>query len=296
MGVSIREREGEQHPDLAAYYAGGKTWEETVAQRNRRSRGLAWTVATVTSLIALGSIGALLLALPLKSYEPYMVEVDRNSGFLEVKRALQPGQLSENEAVTMSNIVRYIRARETYDPRGLKDDFNLAQILSTGAASNDLVSLYTANNKDNPVAKFGSRGSVSVNIKAISFPNNKTALVRFSTLEQTGTRTTERAWQALVRFRYTSTPVSNELRFENPLGFQVTEYRRDQETVRATTNNVTAVPAIEVVEPSAPLVEPNGKTDNGTVPQPISPPQATEDSDIVTNPPPPPLPAGGSNP
>lgn len=288
----------ERQPDLANYYAGGKTWEETIAQRNRRSRGLAWTVATVASVIALGSIGALVLALPLKSYEPYLVEVDRNTGFLEVKRALQPGQLSENEAVTMSNIVRYIRARETYDPRSLKDDFNLAQILSTGTASTDLVTLYTANNKDNPVSKYGTWGSVSVNIKAISFPNNRTALVRFATLEQTSTRTTERAWQALVRFRYTSSPVTNELRFENPLGFQVTEYRRDQETVRATTNTVAAP---EIIEPATPLVDPsavdaNGKTDAPQLPAPISPPQAGGASDIITNPPPPPLPPAGGQP
>jgi type IV secretion system protein VirB8 len=281
----------EQQPDLAQYYAGGRTWEETIAQRNRRSRGLAWTVATIASVIALGSIGALVLALPLKSYEPYLVEVDRNTGFLEVKRALQPGQLSENEAVTMSNIVRYIRARETYDPRSLKDDFNLAQILSTGTASTDLVNLYTANNKDNPVRKFGTRGSVAVNIKAISFPNNRTALVRFATLEQTSTRTTERAWQALVRFRYTSSPVSNELRFENPLGFQVTEYRRDQETVRATTNTIAAP---EVIEPATPLVDPNMKLEG--LPAPLSPPQAGGASDIITNPPPPPLPPAGGQP
>lgn len=288
--------ESERQSDLANYYADGKTWEETIAQRNRRSRGLAWTVATVASVIALGSIGALVLALPLKSYEPYLVEVDRNTGFLEVKRALQPGQLSENEAVTMSNIVRYIRARETYDPRSLKDDFNLAQILSTGTASTDLVNLYTANNKDNPVSRFGTHGSVSVNIKAISFPNNRTALVRFATLEQTSTRSTERAWQALVRFRYTSSPASNELRFENPLGFQVTEYRRDQETVRATTNNVNAVPATEIVEPATPLVDPNAKTDAPQLPGPISPPLEGAASDIITNPPPPPLPAPGGQP
>jgi hypothetical protein len=139
---------------------------------------------------------------------------------------------------------------------------------------------------------------VAVNIKAISFPNNRTALVRFATLEQTSTRTTERAWQALVRFRYTSSPVSNELRFENPLGFQVTEYRRDQETVRATTNTVAAP---EVIEPSTPLVDPsvadsNAKTDAPQLPAPISPPQADGASDIITNPQPPPLPPPGGQP
>ena len=34
-----------------------------------------------------------------------------------------------------------------------------------------------------------------------------------------------------MRYRYTDTPATNEWRFENPLGFQVYDYRRDQETV-----------------------------------------------------------------
>ena len=58
-----------------------------------------------------------------------------------------------------------------------------------------------------------------------------TAAVRFMT-----TRTTEREqivqhWAANVRFRYTNEPMKNEWRFDNPLGFQVIEYRKDQESV-----------------------------------------------------------------
>ena len=37
-------------------------------------------------------------------------------------------------------------------------------------------------------------------------------------------------WVSLVRFRYTAAPMRNAWRFDNPLGFQVLEYRRDQET------------------------------------------------------------------
>jgi type IV secretion system protein VirB8 len=55
--------------------------------------------------------------------------------------------------------------------------------------------------------------------------------VRFET-----TRTTEREnivehWVANVRFRYTTEPMKNAWRFDNPLGFQAIEYRKDQETV-----------------------------------------------------------------
>ena len=64
----------------------------------------------------------------------------------------------------------------------------------------------------------------------MTFPNSRTALVRFSTDQKTVTDTTTRSWVSLVRFRYTAAPMRNEWRFDNPLGFQVVEYRRDQET------------------------------------------------------------------
>ena len=35
----------------------------------------------------------------------------------------------------------------------------------------------------------------------------------------------------MIRFRYTTSPLKNEYRFDNPLGFQVTDYRRDQESL-----------------------------------------------------------------
>jgi type IV secretion system protein VirB8 len=76
----------------------------------------------------------------------------------------------------------------------------------------------------------GPNAGVSVNIESVTFPNERTALVRFATDEKTQTNITTHHWVALARFRYTSTPASNQFRFENPLGFQVLEYRRDQET------------------------------------------------------------------
>ena len=65
----------------------------------------------------------------------------------------------------------------------------------------------------------------------VTFPNNRTALVRFSTDEKSATNVVTRNWVSLVRFRYSGAPMRNEWRFDNPLGFQVVEYRRDQESV-----------------------------------------------------------------
>jgi type IV secretion system protein VirB8 len=226
-------------PDASAatYYRDGATWETAIARRNAFSRAMAWTVAVIMTVIAVGALAALVMALPLKSYEPYLVVVDRSSGFVEVKRPLAQDPLNPDEAITLFNVVRYVKARETYDPRALKDNFELAQLLSTGDAARDLVALFAPANTSNLIRLYGLDTTVAVTIKAVTFPNTRTALVRFSTEERQATGSVTRHWQALVRFRYTSQPLRNEIRFENPLGFQVLEYRRDQETVPAAATN-----------------------------------------------------------
>jgi type IV secretion system protein VirB8 len=212
------------------YYADGATWEHDIARRNRNSRALAWIVATVMTAVAVTALAVLALLVPLKSYEPYMVVVDKTTGFVEVKRPTAEGPLTQDEAVTMFNVVRYIKARETYDPKGLKDNFDLAQLLAAGDAARELTEIYSPANPNNPVKIYGTNTEVSVTIKSVTFPNNRTALVRFSTDEKSATNIVTRHWVSLVRFRYTAVPMRNEWRFDNPLGFQVLEYRRDQES------------------------------------------------------------------
>ncbi|MBD3849160.1 MULTISPECIES: virB8 family protein [Bosea] len=215
------------------YYVDGASWEQDIARRNRNSRALAWIVATIMSVVAIVALGALALMVPLKTYEPYMVVVDKTTGFVEVKRPMAEGALTQDEAVTMFSVVRYIKARETYDPRALKDNFDLAQLLAAGDAARELTEIYSPANPKNPVKVFGMNSQVAVTIKSVTFPNNRTALVRFATEEKSATNIVTRHWVSLLRFRYTGTPMRNDWRFDNPLGFQVLEYRRDQETAPA---------------------------------------------------------------
>ena len=213
------------------YYTDAAIWENDIARRNRRSRSIAWTIALVMSVIAVAALGALVLALPIKTYEPYMFVVDRSTGFVEVKRPIAEGPLQQDEAIATFDLVRYVKARETYDPKALKDNFDLAQLLSSGDASRELVEIYSPANPQNPIKLLGSNTIVAVTVKSVTFPNQRTSLVRFSTEEKSQTNIVTRHWVSLIRFRYTSAPARNEYRFQNPLGFQVLEYRRDQETV-----------------------------------------------------------------
>lgn len=217
---------------LQSYFQDGDIWENEILKRARRSSRIAWFFTLVFAAFALLGLLAVVLMLPLKSFEPYVVEVDKNTGYIEVKSGLTKAYtLSGQEAVTQANVVRYIRNREGYDPFSIDEYFGIAALLSTGDAARDLQTLFSAANLQNPAKVHGRLKRVLVDIKSVSFPNDSTAIVRFSTTEKSDTEAIDRHWISVVRFRYTETPLKNEWRFENPLGFQVYSYRRDQETV-----------------------------------------------------------------
>jgi type IV secretion system protein VirB8 len=223
---------GNTDEGLRSYFQDGDIWELEILKRARRSSRIAWFFTLVFAAFALLGLLAVVLMLPLKSFEPYVVEVDKNTGYIEVKSGLtKASTLTGQEAVTQANIVRYIRNREGYDPFAIDEYFGIAALLSTSDAARDLQTLFSAANPQNPAKVYGRLKRVLVDIKSVSFPNDSTAIVRFSTTEKSDTESVDRHWISVVRFRYTQTPLKNEWRFENPLGFQVYSYRRDQETV-----------------------------------------------------------------
>ena len=161
------------------YFSEAVRWENDVIRTVKRSRRVAWIVAGFSALLAGLAMACLALLLPLKSFEPYVIEVDKTTGFMEIKRPLAEGDLTQSEAITRMNVVRYVKARETYDPASVQDNFDLAQLLSTGDAQRDLLNIYGPSSPTNPVNRFGRQTRVLPTIKSIQIPNNKTAIVRF---------------------------------------------------------------------------------------------------------------------
>lgn len=220
-----------KNPADANYFSEAVRWENDVIRSVKRSRSVAWIIAGISAALAGLAMVCLAMLLPLKSFEPYVIEVDKTTGFMEIKRPLAEGDLTQNEAITRMNVVRYLRARETYDPASVQDDFDLARMLSTGDAGRDLLTLYSPSSPTNPVNLYGRETRVLPTIKSIQIPNSRTAIVRFSTQRVGSAGGPDEHWVALMHFRYSREQQSNEWRFDNPLGFQIIDYRRDQESL-----------------------------------------------------------------
>lgn len=214
------------------YYAAARTWADGRVAAAARDRRTAWIVAGVATGTALVLALALALLLPLKRTEPYVVTVDRQTGAVEVARSLAKGGLSENEAVVEAQLAGYVRQRETFDTTDLAQAYRRTQLLSAPEVAAAYVAQMAAANPASPLRTLARGDTIAVKIKSVSLIGPGAALVRFDTVRTSqGRAAPPQAWAAAIAFGFNGRALRTEDRFDNPLGFQVTRYRRDAEGI-----------------------------------------------------------------
>ena len=212
------------------------SWIDDPIARLERGRRLALTIAIVASGVAALEAVALATLVPLKSQTPYVITVDRQTGYAETARAVQPGPLTQDQAIAQSALVQYVIARETFDATDLRDTYRKTNLWSAGEAGRQYRETMQRANPASPLALYPPTTVVSTTVKSVSMLSQGGALVRFDTTRRDAGATggERRAWTAVIGFRFTGAPLRMEDRFLNPLGFQVTSYRRDAESIAPT--------------------------------------------------------------
>lgn len=218
---------------LEQYYQEAETWAEDRQRSMTRSVRLAWIAAGVAAAIALVEALALFLLIPLKREVPYTLLVDRQTGFVQPLRPLETEQLTADAALTRSFLVQYVTARESFDLGSLQENYRKVGLWSAGEARDRYVAAMNANNAASPLASLPRRATVDVAIRSVSSLSGDTAMVRFSTTrtDPGGRPQVAQHWAAVISYRFSSADMTAEDRLTNPLGFQVTRYRRDAETL-----------------------------------------------------------------
>ena len=199
------------------------TWEQATYLSLRRSMRRAWACATAALSLAFMALLALTLVLPLKEFAPYVVTVDKNTGWLEVTRGLHEGNLT----VTMANIVRCLTAHETYDATDYAERYREVGLCMTGRALDQYRRLHEQSNANSPAVRYGFDGIIRVEIRSVNLLSATTALASFRTVLEWRGREVVNHWRAAMTFSYTNKQFTLRDRFINPLGFQISSYRRD---------------------------------------------------------------------
>jgi type IV secretion system protein VirB8 len=221
--------------ELKSFYGEARSWADDRQEQNARSRRIAWIIAGVATTIAAMEAIALAGLVPLKTVVPYTVLVDRQTGHVTTLDPSKPLQLAPDSALAKSMLAQYVTARESVDRSTVSSDYRKVMLWSNETARSSYASLMKPDNPANPLVRIPQQSTVQVIIKSVSLLEDGQALVRYDLVQRSSSDAESRpaAFVSVIRYRFRDRPLAESDRFINPLGFEVSRYRKDPEMAPA---------------------------------------------------------------
>ncbi|MEP3422866.1 MAG: VirB8/TrbF family protein [Erythrobacter sp.] len=210
-----------------------ESWATSVTDDLERSNRRAWIVAIIAAVVALLEALALVFLIPLKTVEPYTLLVDRQTGNVEALAPLDTQVIAPDAALTRSYLVQYVIARESFTAGNVQSDYRKVALWSGRQAGARYQGQMDASNPRSPLSYLPNGSVIATEIKSVSNLAEGRAMIRFTTTQtdRGGRAQPAQHWVAIVSYEFTAAEMSEADRYINPLGFQVTSYRRDAETL-----------------------------------------------------------------
>ena len=222
-------------------------FELSIADLARRSERRAWRVAGAALSTSLVLLGGYFYLLPLKEKVPYLVMADAYTGTSTVARLtgdFNDNKITTSEAVNRSNIAHFVLARESYDFALIRlRDWTTVYTMAAPAVAAGYTRLHSSQNPDSPYHLYGKTRAIRVAILSIQLLGDprsgspQGATVRFQrSLYDSGSATARPLDSKIATLQFAYKPnlaMDEKDRIENPLGFQVTAYRVDNDYAAA---------------------------------------------------------------
>ncbi|UVW30686.1 virB8 family protein [Massilia sp. H6] len=241
------------------YLREAQSWETNRLIHAEKSKKLAWCVAAIAGGIAFVCAIAIVGLTPLKQTELRIVRVNETTGSVDVLNEIPDARTTYDEAINRYFAGQYIRFREGYSRKLADEYYASVGIMSAGAEQRRYGEGFNPKNPLSPLNVYGHNARVKVHIKGYSFLKKDVVLVRYwKEVERSASeKPAVTHWAATVVFKYSGAPMAEKDREINPLGFQVTEYRNDPDTV-VTAESAPSTVAMQATPPAnnAPTILP----------------------------------------
>lgn len=216
-----------------SYFREASSWAQDQNASLRASRRVAWIIAGVLAVVAICQALALIFLTPLKTVEPYTLMVDKQTGFVQALKPLEAARITGDAALTQSFLVQYVIARESFDINALQANYRKVALWSADSARSRYIAAMQPGFPDSPLNRYPRATVVETQVKSVTPLGQGAAMVRYDTrrIDQGGQAQLLGSWVAVIRYRFSGEPMQVEDRYINPLGFQVTRYRRDAEAI-----------------------------------------------------------------
>lgn len=205
-----------------------RNWYEERYETITVQRNLLFVILLILLCLSVVSIGVVAYVINMKRFDPFVIQIDDTTGIAKIVNPLSSNVLGGNEALARYFIKKYVSARETYNP---VDFETLARrnvrLLSTGSVYWSYRG-FLRNEEVNPAIKYGQKNTTYMQVKSWSKLAENKYIMRFS-IHETAQRKQSFNKIAVVEFEYMPMELTEAERDINPVGFQVTGYRVDDD-------------------------------------------------------------------
>lgn len=220
---------------LEGYLEEAASWDADRADRMRRSARVAWWVAIAAVVCVLALAAALLVLMPLKRVEPYVIRVGR-SGTVDVV-PMYTGHETFGRAVARYFLAHYVAVCERFDYAMAQGDYEQCGAFNSERLNEALYARWNRANPRSPLNTHKDGSTVAVRIESVSFLHDAPggaalAQVRFARITRQGdSRERRRHWIASLQYAFGKPPADPRARAWNPLGFRVLDLELEPEVL-----------------------------------------------------------------
>lgn len=211
-----------------------KNWYQDKYQYILVQRNILAVITLVSLVAALISVLTIEGLTPLKSVEPFVIQVEDKTGITKVVKPLKSDELLANESLNNFFVLKYVKARETYIHTDQAEQQYLEDVVRLMSDRKEFAQYQrqiNPNIEGTVPNRLGNLGNRRINKRAISYiderKNGGTARVEILVTEMIKNDIRRYNKVAIVQFEYADLNLTEQERDINPLGFVVVAYRLD---------------------------------------------------------------------
>lgn len=224
-------------PLIQEYFREAESWDRDRAAQFRRSARAAWWAAGAGWLCAVASALALVLLMPLKRVDPFLVRVDNSTGIVDVVPVFA-GRATQEEAVTRYFLAHYLTVCERFNFATAESDYEECGAFHSAQRNQAWFAQWTATNPLSPLNLHKDGSSIRVQVNSVSFFTRASGLsdlaqVRYLQALRRGAGGEESFthWVATIQYAYGEPAKDPKTRRWNPLGFRIVDFRSEPEVL-----------------------------------------------------------------
>ena len=226
---------------LDAYLAESASWDADRVASMKRSARIAWVAAGAAVICALTASVALMLLMPLKRVDPFVVRVDSSTGLVDVV-PVYVGRAPMPEVVTRYFLDHYVTTCERFNFPTAESDYEECGAFHSAQRNQAWFAAWNRTNPASPLNLYKDGTTIRAQVTSVSFFTRSDgvtdlAQVRyFKAKRQAGSAEEVRSYFiASIRYTYGSPSTDPKVRRWNPLGFKIVDFIPEPEVAAPAT-------------------------------------------------------------